>query len=143
MRNKHVCLFGIFLSILLLCVCSTRSPFSGVWIGKMIQPEGPRELIGYNQFLKISVQGSSFEGIAHIEIPDTVFFAQMKVTGTIKNDSLFFEETSFLNQQARNGYHWCLKKGILILDRQQMTLSGNWHSSNCVPGMIELRRIFE
>jgi len=147
-RTKHL---GILFSFLLICGCTSKpdlagaskSEFDGFWVGKMIQPNGPRGQEGYNQFLRLWIHGSSAQGIARIEIPDTTFFAEMAISGTVGDDSLFFSEDSILNQHAREGHWWCLKKGILILNRKTMHLAGEWHSLDCAPGRIELHRVFE
>jgi hypothetical protein len=109
----------------------------------MIQPNGPRGQAGYSQFLQLWVHGSFVQGVARIEIPDTSFYGEMTFSGAIRNDSLFFSEDSILSQKEREGYWWCLKKGVLILDRSTMRLAGEWQSRDCDPGRIELHRIFE
>ncbi|MCU0454164.1 MAG: hypothetical protein MUE68_10950 [Bacteroidetes bacterium] len=109
----------------------------------MIQPEGPRALDGYHQYLRLDVQGNTVHGVSRIEIPDTEFFAEMSAHGSIKNDTLFLTETAIVNQHAREGHFWCLKQASLGLERQHMTLSGDWHPNgmDCAPGRIELHRI--
>ena len=74
----------------------------------MIQPEGPRGLNGYSQFLRLDVQGARVRGSSRIEIPDTVFYADMLVEGSIRNDTLLLTETTIINQHARDGRFWCL-----------------------------------
>jgi hypothetical protein len=110
----------------------------------MIQPEGPRGLEGYSQFLRLEVQGTSVRGSSRIEIPDTTFYAEMLVEGLIRTDTLFLTEKTVLKQLARDGHYWCLKQATLILDRERMTLSGEWfpNGMDCPPGRIELHRIF-
>lgn len=149
-HQKATARAGIFVCLVLICGCAAKldragvvkSDFGGVWVGKMIQPNGPRGQDGYNQFLRLRIHRSSAEGIARIEIPDTDFFAEMKFSGTVRNDSLFFSEDSIVNQQARVGHWWCLKRGVLILNRNTMRLAGEWQSQDCAPGRIELHRVF-
>jgi hypothetical protein len=151
MTRQQVGHIAIFLSLFIICGCAVKpdlaeapnSAFNGVWVGTMVQPNGPRGQEGYDQFLRLRVRRSSAEGIARIEIRDTDFFAEMKVSGTFRNDSLFFTEDSIMTERAREGHWWCLKKGILILDRKTMSLAGEWHSRDCASGKIELHRIFE
>ncbi len=151
MTNHKAPYLGVIICFVLICaraeaqdsVGVTRYEFGGVWVGKMIQPNGPRGEAGYSEFLHLWVHKYSVQGVARIEIPDTSFFAEMLFSGTIRDDSLFFREDSILSQKARDGYRWCLKEGVLVLDRDSMRLSGEWHSQVCAPGRIELRRIFE
>ena len=142
----RICLFLFLISGYVITKEKSKynnSKFNGVWVGKMIQPDGPRGEEGYNQYLQLSTSGSSVKGKSQIEIPDSKFYGEMIISGTIKNDSLFFREDSIIIQQARDGLWWCLKKGILILDTTTMYLKGEWNSSNCASGRIELHRIFQ
>ncbi|MFA6469465.1 MAG: hypothetical protein WCW35_11250 [Bacteroidota bacterium] len=121
---------------------TNQSNFTGVWAGKMIQPDGPRGENGYSQYFQLSANGTFVRGIARIEIPGTPFFGEMYLSGKTVGDTLFFSEDSIRSQQARDEYWWCLKKGTLVLDTALMQLKGKWRSSDCPPGKIELHRIF-
>lgn len=152
MIKNRIFLAGIICLMVISNACNTtqnviglsNSNFNGVWAGKMIQPFGPRGQDGYRQYFQIKVKGTTVEGFSRIEIPDTLYFGEMSISGTIKNDSLFFSEDSISKQRARENYWWCLKNGILVLDKENMTLKGEWQSksNNCSPGRIELHRIF-
>lgn len=136
-------IFSISLFMTLNCSQENHSNFNGIWVGKMIQPEGPRGEEGYTQYFQFQVNGSSVKGMSRIEVPESNYFGEMTISGNIKNDSLFFKEDSIIVQHAREGHWWCRKNGFLVLDSTKLNLSGKWISSDCVPGRFELHRIFQ
>lgn len=133
------------LTFALLAGCAPPSDFEGIWAGRMIQPDGPRGLDGYTQFLQLEVQDTRVYGMSRIEIPDSSFYGDMSVEGSIRGDTLFLTETAIISQHARDGHFWCLKQASLILDRERMTLSGAWvpNGIDCAPGRIDVHRIFQ
>lgn len=136
MKAKIELLFLLFASLFLIIGCSQSLNFSGQWQGKMIQQNGPRGEDGYTMYFNFQQKDTLVTGTSRIEIPHSPFFADMKVRGTIKNDTLFFKEIDISKQNARSGYQWCIKKGSLQINSATKLLEGKWSSSDCMPGII-------
>ncbi len=135
-------LFSLLLaSLSLVFGCAQGLNFSGQWQGKMIQQNGPRGEDGYTMYFNLHQKDSNVTGTSRIEIPDSPYFAEMKIRGTINNDTLFFKELNITNQNARSGYFWCIKKGSLIINPATKILEGKWSSSNCLPGIIYMTKM--
>lgn len=139
--------FSLFFSMLLgltfVIACTNMTPvesynskLDGVWYGKMIQPEGSRGLDGYDMEISLSHNDTMVFGKSRIYIEGTEYYGVMNLTGKFKNDSLYFEETSFLENKPRPNLFWCLKKGVLVFNGNKSTLSGQWSNDVCTPGSI-------
>ncbi len=137
MRTKvFKLLILLFISFPIIIGCANVLSFSGQWQGKMVQQNGPRGLDGYTMFFNLKQNDSLVTGTSRIEIPYSPYYAEMKVRGTIKNDTLFFKELDITKQNARQGYFWCIKKGSLQINPATKILEGNWSSNGCEPGII-------
>lgn len=134
-------LFLLFSLLIFIIGCAQELNFSGRWQGKMIQQNGPRGEDGYTMYFNLRQKDSIVIGTSRIKIPDSPFFADMKVKGTIKNDTLFFKELDIISQNARPGYFWCIKKGSLEINSATKILEGKWSSSYCMPGIIYMVKI--
>ncbi len=139
---------SLFISALIMfsiCVsiigCGTSENLSGQWKGKMIQIEGPRGTDGYKMTFNLIQKDSLVNGTSRIEIPDSPYFAEMKVEGLIRADTLYFTETDYIKQNPRPEYFWCLEKGALKFDKKNKLLDGKWDSRDCAPGDIHLTKV--
>ncbi len=138
-RNiSFVCL--MLPAIFFISGCAGNFNLAGKWDGKMIQRDGPRGESGYIMTFNIGQKDSTVYGISRIEIPETPYFAEMKIKGLIKNDTLYFAETNILKQNERAGYFWCLKKGALKINVKNKSMEGKWASKDCAPGMIYMAK---
>lgn len=116
-------------------MCS-RTKFFGQWQRKMIQQNGPRGEDGYFMSFNLKQKDSLVTGTSRIEITSSPYFAEMKVRGTIINDTLFFKELDITKQNARSCYYCALK-----INSTTKLLEGKWSSDNCMPGIIYMVRI--
>jgi len=142
--------FSLFFSMLVgvsfLVACTNMyelvesANINGMWTGKMIQPLGPQGQSGYDMEINLVQNDSIVTGTSKIFISGTEFYAIMQLEGKFKSDSLYFEEVSFLENKPRPNLFWCLKKGILYLNRGNKSLNGEWSNNNCLPGTINLTK---
>ena len=132
--------FLIALSSYLFAACAHDLNLTGTWSGRMIQPDGPRGNQGYSLVFQLAQTDSLVAGTSRIDIPQTSYYAVMKLAGTIHSDTLYFNEPEIIEQNTRPNYAWCLKQGALVLSSDGAHLAGTWATDLCPPGEIELVR---
>jgi len=141
MKNKIIFSCLTFAALYFAAGCAGNFNLSGQWQGKMIQRNGPRGESAYVMSYNLTQVDSTVSGISRIEIPETPYYAEMKLKGTIKNDTLYFDEIKILKQNEREGYFWCLKKGTLKINVKNKEIEGKWASSDCTPGVIYMAKV--
>ncbi len=118
--------------------------FTGKWTGLLRQDPGAYSEKYYFE-MELLQKGNKIEGQSSIFINQ--FFGKMEVRGEIQGDTLLFEELRMIDEQMETGYEWCLKKGMLILEKGDVKayLKGDWSGEisvgPCEPGTIEVSRI--
>ncbi len=121
---------------------STKEPTSvaGTWSGVLTQEAGGvRSTYGF--LLELRQNGSNVVGYSVIVIVETKEYGVMNVIGTVSEDSLEFHETGVLDQKRPGGRGlWCIKSGILVYDKNHLSLDGQWSAWGCPPGTIHLTR---
>ncbi|MCB0704710.1 MAG: hypothetical protein KDC34_05345 [Saprospiraceae bacterium] len=135
-----------FFSLIAFSVAA-QSDFAGVWVGTITQNEGGYRSEYYFEFHinEIDDDGLVY-GKTFVKV-DTIF-AKMEFTGKIQSGVyLQFQESEILTDKKFVGMDWCLKRGQLIIrkdENEEFILEGYWQGktsfSECIPGKILLRR---
>jgi outer membrane protein OmpA-like peptidoglycan-associated protein len=129
----------LILISLVLCfnsIAQQNKSFQSNWQGVLMQGDK-----NYAYWLKFNIEDKNVKGIARTEIPNSSYFALYNVKGIIKNDTLFFEETSIIKQKIRNKDGFCIIKGFLVIQETQK-IKGAWYSNtpNCGAGTLSFNK---
>lgn len=136
---KFLYIAVLFLSSLTLAAQGVS--FSGFWTGYLTQEEGgyrPK----YRFELTIDQTGNAFKGISYYSVDK--LFAEMKVEGSISENTLQFRETGLARHTQEKDISWCLKWGELKRSQRgkNWVLEGYWQGKSdngpCIPGKIYL-----
>ncbi len=118
---------------------------NGLWKGTLTHDQEGYD-IEYTFEMYLFQKDTKIHGRSYIYVDD--IFAVMELEGEIHSGILFrFQEVEKLDSKAKMGMEWCLKRGQLILTKDQggKQLKGHWQGetsfSSCVPGKIMLRKI--
>lgn len=121
-----------------------QTDLSGQWKGTITQDPGGYKT-EYEFELYIKQEGRAISGRSFVYV-DSIF-AEMKLEGELhSNVFLRFEEVEVVDYKAFEGMEWCVKKGQLLLKKQEnlLILEGFWQGntsfSSCIPGKVYLER---
>jgi len=117
---------------------------AGTWKGVLTQDRGGYKP-EYDFQLKLSVQDGHIVGSSYVSVNS--IYANWKLQGALKDDVLYFRETTLGPHTQMDELYWCLKEGKLHLKMidYQWVLYGSWSGNSdlgaCVPGKIRLIKV--
>lgn len=80
----------------------------------------------------LTQEGNQVKGIAKITKEDS--YAEIAVRGFVEGSKFYFEEYEVLNAKRREGFLWCLKKGVLDIHQTNNRIS----ISGTTPSFVEV-----
>lgn len=140
-RKPQIILLFFFLSFSL----SAQEDITGLWRGYNTQDAADTYSSKYDFELYLKQDGNKIWGRSYAYIDK--IYAEMEIKGNWDGQKLVFEEIKIVNSKANEGMEWCIKKGELILLKEDEVyrLEGNWSGkttfSSCTPGRVFLKKI--
>jgi hypothetical protein len=100
---------------------------SGQWNGKRLQYNAEKNayIADFEYRYHLVQEGNQVRGTAKIILGE--YYADINLRGFVEGNKFYFEEYEVTKAQRREGYLWCLKKGVLdikVLETGNMSLSG-------------------
>ncbi len=100
---------------------------SGQWNGKRLQYNAEKNayVADFEYQYNLIQEGNQVRGTAKIVLGE--HYADINLRGFVEGNKFYFEEYEVTKAQRREGYLWCLKKGVLdikVLETGKMSLSG-------------------
>lgn len=100
---------------------------NGTWEGIATQPGAYYSF--YNFKMVLSQLNKDITGTSRIEIPNTSYYGQLLLTGSVSDDLFNFKEISIESQNPPPGWDLYIKNGILEYKTEGDSLIGHWWSS--------------
>ncbi len=130
---------ALFLFILSAFTSYAYQPASlnGEWKGNRYQFDETKSkyIAVFDYSYKLTQVGNQVTGIVRIAHTDNSAFAEIAVRGFVEGSKFYFEEYEVLNAVRKEGYIWCLKKGILDIKQDE---SGNITLEGKTPSYMEI-----
>lgn len=107
---------------------------SGEWKGQRFQFNEEKSAYAseFTYTYTLTQEGNQVKGISKIEQDGA--FAEIAVRGFVQGNQFYFEEYEVLNAKRKEGYVWCLKKGILDIQKKD----GHIILSGTTPSFMEM-----
>jgi RHS repeat-associated protein len=118
---------------------SPASNLTGLWIGQLLQPDGPIAS-PYTFQLNLAedssgnVTGTTYSIISN----EPTYYVQESISGAVSGNVLTFQQNSIISDNSPPGSGWCVGSAQLTLSTDGTTLSGDYQASGCAPATISL-----
>lgn len=123
---KNTCLLFFLLFSTVSFAELKISNLSGTWNGQRFQYNESKSayIAEFEYTYELEQSGDQVTGVARIAKDGA--FAEIALRGFVKDDKFYFEEYDVLKAQRKEGYLWCLKKGVLNINHEnnRTTLTG-------------------
>ncbi len=125
-----------------LPLCVLAQNLTGIWSGRLAQEPGGMLLV-YHFELHLQQKGNNVTGYSLVSNPDKpAIRAKILLKGTYDGVFFTFRETEIAEQNTPATYYWCVKRGVLLLERKGAVqrLSGKWNADHCQAGEMVVER---
>lgn len=121
--------------------------FSGEWKGTLYQIGKNAIRPSYVFQMSLIQEGNRVKGASYLQLPDLKeIYATMKLVGTIKGNTLYFEEVEILKEKLLQNSYFCLKKGTLFISEEKNNyllkgdVTGTFNALVCDPGVVDIQK---
>lgn len=105
------------------CLTLSAQNLSGIWQG-VLRDSNPKGIFNYTYTMTIAQSGQNITSHSYAVAVGTPYACDFGSRGTVFNNVLTFEDTSFAVSEVPVGIIWCIKFGDLIYTPSLEKLSG-------------------